>query len=802
MLIMTKKITCIIVLTGCYLTSMAQQSFDSLLNVSSTQYPQEKIYLHLDKPYYNTGETIWFKGYITANNTPSHISKTMYAELINSDGKILQRKTMPIFQAGAASFFELSDSNYSSKLFIRAYTSWMLNFDSSLLFLRPITVINSKPEISKTRPSESFDLTFFPEGGDLVENINSRIAFKATNQEGMPFTVSGKILNSKGETISSFMSTHDGMGFFSIEPLPHEKYRAVWKDKNGLQHETPLPEAKILGIVLSIENNSGLLTYSITRPELADDVFKSFTVIAHMQQELVYRAKINMQRKTKISAPIMTDSMSDGILVLTVFNAAQVPVAERIAFINNNNYYFNTDLHAVEKNITRHGKTVLQVDIGDTLLTNLSIAVTDAGFDSTVDNKENIYSSLLLSGDCKGYIYNAAYYFSSDADSVREQLDLVMMTNGWRRFKWEEMLAYRWPKLVHRPDDYITLSGSVFGLPKMQYKNREITGILQSAEHTSTSIFSMPINDEGKFSQGGIYFFDTARFYYQLNNDKEKKLTAAASFNFGSGFESAPIVTLNSLSHPFFNSIPDSNILQKNRLLASFYRSQSYLQKFKTLEMVKVSTKQKSLKEKLDKQYSSGMFSGGDARIFTTEDDPFASSARNVLEYLRGKVPGLEINSFGEGSIKRRGVNTEVFLDEMTTDIGMLETVSMNSVAMIKVFDPPFFGAFGGGPGGAVAVYTKKGWSENGMVKGLNSVNLTGYSPIRQFYMPNYGKTNSNDEVDYRTTLYWNPFLLMGRKERRVTIPFFNSDNCKKIRVVIEGINEMGQLTREEKIFE
>ena len=138
----------------------------------------------------------------------------------------------------------------------------------------------------------------------------------------------------------------------------------------------------------------------------------------------------------------------------------------------------------------------------------------------------------------------------------------------------------------------------------------------------------------------------------------------------------------------------------------------------------------------------------------------------------------------------------------MTIDIAMLQSTPMSSVAMIKVFDPPFFGAMGGGPGGAVAIYTKKGGSDNGMVKGLNSVNLHGYTPLRQFYMPNYEKNNSIDVADYRTTLYWNPFLLMGKKERRITIPFFNNDKCKKIRVIIEGINELGQLTREEKIFE
>lgn len=123
----------------------AQQYFDSLLNISATQYTQEKIYLHYDKQYYNPGETIWFKAYLTEKGNASAISKTMYAELLDGNGAVLQRKTLPVFQAGAASFFDL-DTVYRPKVFVRAYTAWMLNFDSSLMYIKPVTLINPRQE--------------------------------------------------------------------------------------------------------------------------------------------------------------------------------------------------------------------------------------------------------------------------------------------------------------------------------------------------------------------------------------------------------------------------------------------------------------------------------------------------------------------------------------------------------------------------------------------------------------------------------------------------------------------------------
>jgi hypothetical protein len=88
-------------------------------------------------------------------------------------------------------------------------------------------------------------------------------------------------------------------------------------------------------------------------------------------------------------------------------------------------------------------------------------------------------------------------------------------------------------------------------------------------------------------------------------------------------------------------------------------------------------------------------------------------------------------------------------------------------------------------------------------VKGLDFISVAGYSATREFYSPDYSSPLADkDKNDYRTTLYWNPYLVFDKQSRRILIPFFNNDNCKKIRVVIEGINEVGKLTREEKYFE
>ncbi len=798
---MVKKIFCLFILVLACAATFAQQYQDSLLTELKTRFPQEKIYLHTDKAFYNYGETLWFKAYILSDNTASKISTTVFAELLNDKGTILQRKTMPVLQSGAASHFDLPDSNSKSKLYIRAYTAWMLNFDSTLMTVKPVNILSA---VSSKRTA-NYTLSLFPEGGDLVDNVESRVAFKTNDQDGKPFAVAGTISNAQGVELAKFKSTHQGMGYFSIAVQAGEKYTASWKDPSGVLHETLLPNAKRYSAALRLDHGFGNLTYTITRPADAGDDYKEYTVLAQMHQQTVYGARVNMRSKTTVRAPIVLDSLADGIMQVTIFNKLQEPVAERIVFVNNNTYSFITDLHLAEKNLTARGKNVLQVDVGGRLQSNLSIAVTDAVLDARQGPQENIYSQLLLTSDLKGTVYNPAYYFASDEDSVKQQLDLVMMTNGWRRFTWQDLMSNKWPTIKEAPGNYLSIKGNIFGLTPVQLNDKLLTGFIQTSEKSSSSFLNIPVNKDGSFVLDNVYFFDTVKLFYQFSNDKNKSLTNQASFSFVNGLPRSPLVGIEQLQKQYFAAAPSQELMQKNMLQHSKVLSLAQQQKIKVLETVTVTGKRISPEEKLDKEYASGMFSSGNSRIFDTENDPFARSAFSVLDYLRGKVAGLQISTDGQagGSISRRGSETEVFLNEMNAEISLLQSTPMSDVAMIKVFDPPFFGAAGGGAGGAVAVYTKKGRSAGGDIQGLNKTTLQGYSAIKEFYIPNYENPGpAEDLADLRTTLYWNPFLLLDAKNRRFTLPFFNNASGKKIRVIIEGLNEAGQLTREEKIFE
>ncbi len=786
------------------------QRFDSALSKLNREYKQEKLYLHFDRALYNPGETIWFKAYLFTDNLPSLISKTIYAELVDDKGKILDRKIAPVVMSSAAASFDLPTNLPDAVVFVRAYTKWMLNFDTSFIYTKAIPLVSLKKNNKVLKPI-GISLNLFPEGGDLVQNVQSRVAFKATDNVGMPVQVSGELRDGKGNIMLSFTSLHDGMGYFDLLPKIGEIYKAIWKDTNSEIHEILLPVAKENGVVLEVNNNALQIEYKIKRSESGAIIYPFVFVVAQMNNQMLYRAKVNLAKTPIASGIIPSDIFPAGIVQVTVFSPDEKPIAERITFINPSSSTFNTDVVAVLKSTGKRKKNEIQIDIPDSIAANLSVAITDADLNALIQ-ADNIFSTVLLTSDIKGYVHQPAYYFSNSADSVADHLDLVMMTNGWRRFNWNNILAGKFPNLIYRPENYLSINGKINGLNKNMLANKEVNGVVELKDKKREFINTKVLVD-GSFIFPDMMFYDTAKLYYQFNNDKKKALTLSATFDIKNNFlqKSLQVRPDNNLLLSLLKS--DTAIILKNIEIYKEQLSADELQKVKTLKAVVITAKKKSIKEIMDEEYTSGLFSGGDSKTILPEDDPAFLSSENLLTYLQNRVAGLQVDpSSTENAIRWRGEITSLFVNEITQqslnplgkmveDASYILGISMSDVAMVKIFDPPFFGAWGAGPGGAVAVYLKKGISKFGP-RGLEYVNIPGYTAVKEFYSPDYSKADQSLTADYRKTLYWNPFIFTNKTNRRVTIPFYNNDITKKIKIIIEGCNEEGKLTRTEKVLQ
>ncbi|HZK62535.1 MAG TPA: hypothetical protein VFC34_00240, partial [Puia sp.] len=240
------------------------QKIDSMMMVYADKYPQEKTYLQFDKRVYNPGETIWYKAYLFTGFDPSPYSRNFYAEMYDASGNLIQRKTSPLSESTTAGSFEIPEKFKGSRVHIRAYTTWMLNFDTSFVFEKDLRIAGM-PKDSATSTAAEFSLHFFPEGGDLVSGIENNVAFKANDAYGSPVHISGTLHDASGKNLLEFSSLHDGMGKFIITPEKTDVFYASWKDEKGTEHRTELPAVKTSGVVLRAMNYNHRLVFSVAR---------------------------------------------------------------------------------------------------------------------------------------------------------------------------------------------------------------------------------------------------------------------------------------------------------------------------------------------------------------------------------------------------------------------------------------------------------------------------------------------------------------------------------------------------------
>src|SRR5450755_4442010 len=800
---MNRKLPFLLVITFYFSPFLSPaQVIDSMMKVYSEKFPQEKVYLQFDKKAYNPGERIWYKAYLFTGFDPSPFSKNFYAELYDAGGKLILRNVSPISQSIATGNFDLPVSFEGTRIHIRAYTTWMLNFDTSFVYTKDLRVIGSAADSSVHANAAPVRLSFFPEGGDLVAGIENNIAFKADDAFGQPHKISGILYEQWGKAVLNFNSIHNGMGKFLLVPEKQDVFYSIWKDEKGAEHRMDLPVVKTSGIVLRVMNSNQRLIFSIARPA-ESQTNQQVIVIAHMNQQMIYKAIVNLKDVTMSGGNIPVQQLPTGILQVTVFDMNQSPLAERVCFINNHNYSFAGTLKTSSKSLKRRGRNVVDIEVPDTLKANLAIAITDAEVDGNRPWDDNIISRLLLTGDLHGYVKDPYYYFQNNADSLVQQLDLVMLTHGWRRFKWEDLARGKPPALRYPNENYLSINAEVFGVENSRIANDESLIVFLQEKDSATNMLSVPYVRNGKFHLTGLIYYDTAKAFYQFNTNHNLSNEAAVIFKNGlySGWKK--LKPFNNLSLAVW-SPDDSSLIRKNRQeLEEVGRLLGQDKRIQNLEAVTVRIRVKSDKQKLDEEYSSGLFSGGNAIIFDLVDDPFAVSSPDVFMYLQSKVAGLQISAGPNPTMSWRGSTPGLFLDEIQSDPSTVKTIPVSNIAMIKVFSPGSSVASGGG-GGMIAIYTKKGKDikVDPSIKGLEMARIPGYNPVREFYSPDYLINPEPETDDIRTTLYWNPHVRGSKGKNKISIPFYNSDLTHRIRVIVEGLNEEGKLTHAEKMVE
>ena len=779
------------------------QQMDSVMSVYETRFPKEKIHIHFDRNAYNRDETIWYKVYILTGSELSTLSKNVYMEWYDTTGKLIKQTVAPLYQSTAKGSFDLPGGYTGDFVHVKAFTRWMLNDDSAFIYEKDIllnTVATTQPKplvVPKTI------VNVFPEGGTAVQGLTSRVAFKATNQFGVPVKIKGAVYTGKN-MVDTLIVKHDGMGVFAFTPQPGENYQLNWTDEAGKKGTTPIETPKPEGATIAIRATNDKAFVQIQRSAGVPDNFKKLNLWVHMNQSLYYKISINATEKTLINAQVPIDELPTGILQFTLFTSDFIPIAERILFVNNRQHEFNAKVTLPLVSVDKRGKNVVDIFVSDTAFTNMSLSITDATV--TMPEPNSIYSDILLSGDIKGKVYNPAYYLMSDADSITANLDLVMLTNGWRKFDWNKIKAGELPKLQYPAEtDFMKVGGKVFGVkPNMTATPLQLNFVIQGKDSSKHFVFA-PVARDGSFELKNQFFYDTVRVYYNFNGNS--KLTDITQVQIGNGLlpQVAKKTTLDN-KNPL-SLWGDSLARAKMNYIFNEQERIRKLMATTTLQEVIVKAKTKSNLQIMEEKYASGLFSGGDGYSFDLTDDPRSLTSMDILTFLQGKVAGLQISGAGpQTTLSWRGATPDLYINEMQSQIDMVQNIAVTDIAFVKVFRPPFFGSVGGGSGGAIAIYTKRGSDSRKAdpnAKGLENTILGGYSRFKEFFNPSYDKPNENtSEPDLRTTLYWNPYVLTNKKSPRIRITFFNNDISKKFQLVLEGVNGDGKMTRVVKMID
>lgn len=857
----------------------------SKLEKFRSQYPQEKVHLHLDKPFYAIGDDIWFKAYVVdaESHQLSGLSKILNVELVSEDDSIKQSLRLPLTVGVTWGDFKLSDSLQEGNYRIRAYTNYMRNFGEEYFFDKTVMVgnaisnnivtavnyqyetegtaqkvnatinyadmdggaltgkevtydvqldlrniargkattdgrgdihisfLNNQPALQSGRvhtvlkldkqrsvhksfpiksTSNETDVQFFPEGGNQVYGIRSKVAFKAVGADGLGRNITGYVSDGNGEKVSEFKSEHAGMGYFAFQPAAGQTYTATVKFPDGSEKKTVLPRAQAEGFVLgAVNSDSTNLLVKISASPAMVAAGGELTLIAQSNSVVKFVSK-NKLNDAVFSASIPKSRFPTGILQLTLFNQQNQPVAERLVFISHNDLLNVTVNGPKTSGILK--KVRMDMDVkdpsGKPVFGSFSVSVTDATkVPVDVNQETTIVNDLLLTSDIKGYIEQPNYYFEGTDEQKIRHLDNLMLTQGWRRFTWKNLMAGNFPPLIYQAEDGITISGRVT-LNKKPVAGGKV--MLISSQGTFFLIDTLT-DAEGRFAFKNLVFPDSTRLVVQARTGKEKKFVQIA-------LDRIPPQLVSKSKNA---AAVEVNV---NKQLTDYLKnSRNQFEDLRRLVDRNIMLSEVKIVERVEKTVKGSSNLAGRADMIIHGDE--LETCINILDCLQGRVPGLMIREGRPFLLRNAGKSMSgpapmtIIVDGINTAADELEAINPTDVEGIEVLKGATTSIYGMRGGGGVLIITTKAPGSpryyNTYTPGVISYMPKGYYAAREFYMPNYDDATINGRTpDLRTTIFWHPNLIV--RSGKASFEFYNSEGKGAHRVTIEGIDGNGKLAR------
>ncbi|GAL60635.1 hypothetical protein [Algibacter lectus] len=801
--------------------------FFTLILTTSTLFSQEKktipdiekTYIHTDRSKYVAGESLWYKAYTVYayNNFLFNHSGILYVELISSDSKIMLRNTTKLIGGLGHGDFKLTDAAgvKPGKYQIRAYTNWTRNFGKDFVFKKDIEVLDVFNEVTETSSEptaansetnnidstasekETLKVQFFPEGGSLIQDVPSVVAFKAVDAYGNPIKVQGKVYDSNNELVTFFMSIHDGMGVFQLQPELGKTYYAKITATNHPDIEVPLPAADSKGILLSYSDIKGRSIITIKTNEA--------TRLAHAEKPIMLRYKsrglLYFEEKlelssTKLLLELPQAELPEGISQITLFDGDLKPQSERLVYVEKSKNV-KVGLTTDKTSYKTQEKVTLNItstdNSGVAVPASYSLAVTDLNGSKDLNNNEsNISSYFLMESDIKGKVHNAGYYFDTNNPARLQHLDVLLLTQGWRDFLWKQER-----KVVDHPDFKVEKGINISGHVKHLFFPKPIVGNTISLTLFNKSIGTLnEITDSlGMFNFDNLDITGKARIILTTKNKRGKK---NGMFVLDSIFKSPMYVgampkvssvkfspEIKSVKQNIYKKYIEFNVMPEN-----------------VLNEIEVTGKKQVAGE--DINIHSKMANG----YVVDDSTPKFASVFELLEYA---IPTLEVGNRESIKFTRNPGAALILIDQnrlldpqqegSDMIIAMLTDIQPEDVLKIEYDNSSVSTMIYGNQGanGSIKIYTTNNSNSNfgnsNPKEALQTINkqIKGYDEGRVFYSPNLEiiADSKDKNASIRNTLYWNPYVHPD-KTGVLELHYYNTQVETEVKLSLEGITANG----------
>ncbi|MFD1255796.1 carboxypeptidase regulatory-like domain-containing protein [Mucilaginibacter terrae] len=642
------------------------------------------------------------------------------------------------------------------------------------------------------------DVQFFPEGGPLLAGVRSKVAIKALGANGLGFNFTGTLTDNAGALVANITSQHAGMGLFVITPEADKTYKADLTFADGSKGTYNLPKAQATGFNINVNNNEADnigLKLAATSAYFEANKGKSYYIVAQSVGTVCFAAQTVLKDQI-YSATIPKNKFPTGIVQFTLFSSGGVPLSERIVFVQRNDQ-LTMSMVSDKPSYTARQKVKLSISAKNKTAPvegNFSVSVIDETKVPVNDDDEiTIMSSLLLTSDLKGFIEKPNYYFAKLNDKTAADLDLLMMTQGYRRFNYTDLIAGRYPTISFLPEQGIEIAGTLRTNTGMPFKGGNVR-LLIPDKYFSANAVSDP---EGRFKFTNLVFPDSA------------KVVATAKNNYNS---KNLMLMLDGMTYPAIvkNQLyPDEVTNIDSTLRPYLLNNKKQFNSMHVLKEVIVRANKPSMTvSHADYPALTGLSNIPDHLLAANR----FSACANMFLCLQSGIPGVTFDMSTNSFYVMRDYNAgkrvpmQVFVTGMPVDANYLNSVMPADVESVEVFLKDDLGLVSSSyqANGILVINSKKkpvgtkiSLAElQDLLPQPSVVNFTpkGYNFTREFYSPKYDVPKPVG-MDLRSTIYWNPRVVTD-KTGATSLEFYNADGKGSYRAVIEGLDKDGNLGR------